>query len=201
MNVDPSRLSAPLIEPYGGLVPSRASQLLCQPCSIDHARVLIHDWHSRLPTTQAGPWKVAYCASFDGLTYAVALWNNPSARTLPRDWLELRRMAVSDDAPHCTASWFLAAMLRDVHSRYPDCPHVISYQDTAVHKGTIYRAAGWSPEFVTKARVRDRSKPRPSGRMYRTSINGADPDASEKIRWGMDMPAPTQDHPTKGRTE
>ena len=48
----------------------------------------------------------------DGVTYAVALWHNPSARTLPGHWLELRRMACAPDAPHCTASRFLAEMTK-----------------------------------------------------------------------------------------
>jgi hypothetical protein len=72
------------------------------------------------------------------------------------------------------------------------CPHrdkLISYQDTAVHEGTIYKAAGWTPEFVSKARVRDRSGDRVgTTRKYRHDMNGQAPAASEKIRWAKLLP-------------
>lgn len=127
---------------------------------------------------------MAFSAEYDGIIYAVALWHNPSARCLPHDWLELRRMAVSPDAPHCTASWFLQAMARRIHTDYPACPRLISYQDMHVHTGTIYKAAGWVVGYISKARIRDRSKPRVgTERMYRSNLNGSEPDAAPKARW------------------
>jgi hypothetical protein len=149
-------------------------------------RPLIHAWHSRLPHTQTGPWIIGYAAVFDGTAFGAALWHNPSARGLPQDWLELRRLAIAEDAPHCSASWMLARMRHDIRQRFPSCTHLISYQDEDVHKGTIYKAAGWQREYRTERRARDRSSKRPSGRIYRTSQNGAAPDASPKIRWGID---------------
>ncbi len=181
--VDPARLAFPLIDRPTGAAPSKARQLRVDECSVDHARALIRAWHSRLPVTQASPWKYAMRAHFDGITYAVALWNNPSARMLPAQWLELRRMAVAPDAPHCTASRFLGEMRKYLARVEPHAGVLLSYQDTAVHTGTIYRAAGWEPAYTSKPRVRDRSTTRPSGAMYRTNINGAAPDAAGKARW------------------
>lgn len=103
---------------------------------------------------------MAFCAHHGGYIYAVALWHNPSARMLPAHWLELRRMAVAADAPHCTASWFLGRMTRYFAVTCPERERLISYQDTAVHKGTIYLAAGWQRAYVAKPRLRDRSKAR-----------------------------------------
>lgn len=163
--------------------PLKASHLSLVVCSIDHARILIRKWHSRLPITQPSPWRFAFAAEYQGVTYAVALWNNPSARTLPGHWLELRRMAVSNDAPHCAASWFLGAMLRFFRTNQKSAEKLISYQDCDVHQGTIYKAAGWRVAYVSKPRVRDRSTKRPSGRMYRWNINSAAPDAAGKARW------------------
>jgi len=126
----------------------------------------------------------AYRAAYGGVTYAVALWNTPSARTLPSGLLELRRMAVADDAPHCTASRFLAEMAKRIRKEFPDYTKLISYQDVEVHSGTIYRAAGWTLEHTSKPRQRDRSGRRAgTGRMYRWNLNGVAPDGAPKARW------------------
>lgn len=183
---DLDRLGAPLLEPSGGALPIKARQLAVTPCEVDHARLLTHRWHSRLPDTQTGPWKLAFRAAFDGISYGVALWHNPSARMLPNDWLELRRLTVAPDAPPFTASRMLGEMRKWIRRNLPEVTHLISYQDTAVHTGTIYRAAGWIAEYESKPRTRDRSGTRPSGRMYRWNLNGDDPDGAGKIRWGID---------------
>jgi hypothetical protein len=117
------------------------------------------------------------------MTYAVALWHNPSARTLPEHWLELRRLAVAPDAPHCTASRMLGEMARFFRGHCPERERMISYQDPSVHTGTIYRAAGWRVAFIGASRVRDRSTNRPSGRAYRWNDNGDEVDSVGKIRW------------------
>jgi len=126
----------------------------------------------------------AFSGEIDGITYVVALWNNPSARGLPDNWLELRRMACAPNAPPNTASKFLSYMAKWFRANKPKYQRLISYQDTAVHTGTIYRASGWVPGGIAKARVRDRSKNRVgTTRAYRKNVNGPGPDASEKIRW------------------
>ena len=114
--------------------PTKARDLTCNRCAVDHARELIRLWHSRLPKTQRGPWMYAFRAAVDDYSYAVALWNNPSARTLPGHWIELRRMAVAPDAPHCTASWFLGAMAKWFMENASQHEVMISYQDEEVHK-------------------------------------------------------------------
>lgn len=180
-----SRVAFPL---FDGTAPVRtdlkASDLTFEPCPKDHAVSLCGAWHSRLPRTQAGPWEFAFHAHHDGVSYAVALWNNPSARTLPGHWLELRRMACSPEAPKHTASAFLGAMTRYFNIAHRHRERLISYQDTAVHSGTIYRAAGWVDAYTSAPRIRDRSRARAgTSRLYRSNINGVDPDASAKVRW------------------
>jgi hypothetical protein len=192
--VDLDRLACPLLEvpDWDNNPPTRARQLVVDRCDVRHARVLIARWHSRLPDTQQGPWMAAYRAAHRGVTYAVALWNTPSARTLPSGLLELRRMAVADDAPHCTASRFLAEMAKRIRVEFPHIHKLISYQDMTVHTGTIYRAAGWMCEYVSQPRVRDRTGQRAgTRRMYRWNLNGHDPDAASKARWAWEL-APCQ---------
>ncbi len=159
-------------------------ELSCDRCSISLARALNSAWHSRLPHTQSGPWQYAFAAHKNGWVYAVALWHNPSARMLPSHWLELRRLAIAPDAPHCTASWMLSRMIRWFRRNTPERERAISYQDCAVHQGTIYRAAGWEVGLVAKPRLRDRSVARRGTRRdYRNDSNGKKPAGSAKVRW------------------
>jgi hypothetical protein len=185
MTVD--RRTSPLFHQTEVKPPPKATGLDVEVIDVQLARNLIGAWHSRLPTTQRGPWKIAYAATYQGTAFAVALWHNPSARMLPGNWLELRRMAVAPDAPHCTASRMLALMVKDLAVRFPDAKRAISYQDEDVHLGTIYKAAGWTAAHRTARRQRDRSTNRPSGRLYRTSINGAASDSSPKTRWEKEL--------------
>jgi len=77
----------------------------------------------------------------------------------------------------------------------PQAEHLISYQDTAVHTGTIYKAAGWKEEGKTTERIRDRTKKRTgTDRMYRKNINGTEPDMVSKIRWGINIKKRRTDH-------
>jgi len=60
----------------------------------------------------------------------------------------------------------------------------ISYQDTEVHTGTIYKACGWTAAFLSKGRVRNRHKPRVgTNRPYRQDINGITAAMAPKVRW------------------
>jgi hypothetical protein len=184
------RFSAPLFAvdprvPEGGI---KARHLEFERCDTGLAVSLTREWHSRLPNTQAGPWQHAFRMHYQDMTYAVALWNNPSARTLPQNWVELRRMACAPDAPRNTASRFLSLMVKWLRVNRPDAERCISYQDTAVHHGTIYKAAGWQVGYVAKARDRDRSKSRTgTNRAYRSDMNGQGPAGSEKIRWEITL--------------
>jgi len=65
--------------------------------------------------------------------------------------LELRRMAVRDDCPANTASRMIGYMRRWINKEMPSIACLISYQDTEVHAGTIYKASGWSLADTSKA--------------------------------------------------
>ena len=165
-------------------IPRKSSMMTLRKCEPAEARRCVAAWHSRLPMTQRGPWMLAFVATFDGQPFGGALWNNPSARTLPADWLELRRLAMPDYAPPHAASWMLGAMRKWIRVNLPGVPRLISYQDMDVHTGTIYRAAGWEVGYVAKPRIRDRSAARAgTTRAYRSNLNGANPDAAGKARW------------------
>jgi hypothetical protein len=133
----------------GGSLPTSA--LLLRLFRIPHkdARTLNRLWHSRLPRLGAGS-RACYAAEFGGRHYAVAVWSRPLARFLPQwEWLELQRLAIAPDAPRNTASRVLAVMTRLVRQEFPDVVRLISYQDTEVHSGGIYRATGWTPTTLS----------------------------------------------------
>lgn len=120
------------------------------------AKELNSKWHSRLPRFGTGFIKnmpfLSFVASLpDETDVAVAIWSNPVARLLPqKSWLELRRLAISDDAPQFTASWMLGKMAKIIRKIRPNIDRLISYQDTEVHTGTIYAAAGWEKTTIKR---------------------------------------------------
>ncbi len=140
-------------------------------------------WHSRLPKFVTACPCPLYCgAEFDGLWYAVAAWSPPVARLLPQDWMELRRLAIADDAPKNTATRMLGWMIRHIRKKYPECPRLLSYQDTAVHQGTIYKAAGWTAVSDTDG-----------GEWTRPSrARNAVQSASIKRRWELPLNCPNR---------
>lgn len=190
IRADSKRVLHPLFQVGGGgsspTSALSAKHLVFEPCIKSHACDIVREWHSRLPRCQAGPWTHAFRGYIGDLTYVVALWNNTSARELPRDWRELRRMACSPDAPKNTPSRFLSWMAKWFRNNEPEITRLISYHDTGVHTGTIYRAAGWLQDGTTVERIRDRTTARKNtGRMYRWNTNGEQADATSKVRWSI----------------
>lgn len=184
VSTDVDRRLAPLLVDTESPPPVKASRLSLRACDPQVARPFIRAWHSRLPLTQIGPWRLGFVAHSEETCYGAALWHNPSARGLPQDWLELRRLAIPEDAPPHTASWMLGAMRRWIQVNMPEVPRLLSYQDTDVHTGTIYRAAGWTAAYVSKPRQRDRTPNRVgTTRAYRSDLNGQAPSGAGKIRW------------------
>jgi hypothetical protein len=79
-------------------------------------------------------------------------------------------------------------MVRFFEKNALEVEKLISYQDTSVHDGTIYKASNWYVDYISKARTRDRSKPRAgTNRAYRSNLNGASPDSAPKIRWAINL--------------
>lgn len=143
---DSVRVAHPLFQTEGGgSTPTSALQLQFEVTDRQTMQDLNRLWHSRLPRFKSGaPCRIYYAAEYDGVLYAVAAWSNPVSAMIDPTWLELRRLAISDDAPKNTASRMLGWMVRDIRKRFQEVPRLISYQDPAVHNGTIYRASGWT---------------------------------------------------------
>ena len=52
-------------------------------------------------------------------------------------------LALSDVCPKNTATFVIAKMTKKIKQKFPQVKRLISYQDTAVHNGTIYKASNW----------------------------------------------------------
>lgn len=149
---DDVRESMPLFRSgCGGSSPTSALQLIIRECSIPRAQQLNALWHSVLPRTslfnlQGSGSNVNYWADYQDRAYAVAIWTRPIAANRMKDGdicLELRRLAIADDAPLNTASRMLAVMRRLISKKFPHIVRLVSYQAEEHHCGTIYRASGW----------------------------------------------------------
>ena len=94
----------------------------------------------------------------------VGIWSSPVARMLSnKTLLELRRLALSKHCPKNTATYVLSKMIKVIKEKFPEIEKVISYQDTAVHLGTIYKAANWTQSNISSGgewtrQSRERSK-------------------------------------------
>ncbi len=120
-------------------------------------------WHSRLPKIDwtnivRNPPYLCLMATYGERIYATAIWSGPVGRGQGGNVLELRRLAIAEDAPKYTASWMLGAMKRLIINKYPEITKLITYQDLEVHSGTIYKASGWVP--TRKVNGRSWSKPK-----------------------------------------
>jgi len=94
--------------------------------------------------------------------------------------LELRRMAISSDAPKNTASRMISVTIKILRKSKPWLKKIISYQDTDVHAGTIYKASGWNIGHITKkSEIRwGKLSKKGNGRIRNEIIA-----TGEKIRW------------------
>ena len=109
-------------------------------------------WHSKLPNIH---WSnvvrnkhyVCYVFKYKEAIIGVGIWSSPVAANRLKDGdkiLELRRLALSDVCPKNTASFVISYMVKDIKKRFPELIRLISYQDTDVHLGTIYKASNWT---------------------------------------------------------
>ena len=165
----------------GGSIPTSPLQLRFERIDVRTALQLNALWHSLLPNLHEGAahlgfYSECYSAEFDNSFFAVAIWTSPIALNRmtvadPAEIIELRRFAISPEAPKNTASRMLGFMVRDLHKRFPKLTRFISYQAVDHHEGTIYRCSGWQPTVTSKFRTWE-NRPR-----------GAPQTTSDKVRW------------------
>tara|TARA_A100001515_G_C4553376_1_gene204210 strand:- start:294 stop:965 length:672 start_codon:yes stop_codon:yes gene_type:complete len=167
----------PLFQVEGqGSIPVSPLQLEIEEISIDEAVMLNEKWHSRLPkiTNPNMGHSICFGAIFKNCFFASAIWTDPIARAYNGTGrLELRRFAISEYAPKNTATRMISLMTKTIKKRFPDISMLISYQDTSVHSGTIYKASGWEVG----------GQKRNIGKGWNTRRRNEMQSSSDKIRW------------------
>jgi hypothetical protein len=161
--------------------PTSPKQFEYQVIRAQTACALNEQWHSRLPAID---WSnvvrnthyVCFGAKYEGEFYAVAIWSSPVAQNRfkhGKQILELRRMAISPEAPRNTATQMLSFMRKHIKNNMTDIALLVSYQDTEVHFGTIYKADNWIATSVTE------------GTSWTTDkrIRNKDQTLADKVRW------------------
>jgi len=110
---------------------------------------------------------------FDWRYFSAAIWSSPVNQSFDIDSvLELRRLAISPESPRFTATWMISKMIKNIQKKLPRITRLISYQDTDVHTGTIYKAANWKNMSTVKYRTWDESRERNESQ-----------STADKIRW------------------
>jgi hypothetical protein len=148
------------------------AQTACQLNEQWHSRLPLVDWSNVVRNTHY----VCFGARYQDEFYAAAIWSSPVAQnrfTYGRQMLELRRLAISPEAPRNTATRMLGFMRSYVKENMPDIALLISYQDTEVHTGTIYKADNWIATNLTQ------------GTSWSTASRdrNVDQTLADKIRW------------------
>jgi len=135
-------------------------------------------WHSRLPQIHwsnivRNRYYICYGISYMGIWIGCAIWSSPVNQNFDIvKTLELRRMAMSELCPKNTATYMISKMIKDIEKRLPLVQKLISYQDTEVHLGTIYKASNWFIDAETKFNSWSKSRKR-----------SKDQSKADKIRW------------------
>jgi len=126
-------------------------ELKIREISAKKASQLNELYHSRLPKIHPSnitrnTHYVCYGLFYGSKSTGVAIWSSPVAQNRFKDgkqMLELRRLALNDECPKNTASWAIGKMIKRIKIKFPEIRRLISYQDTDVHQGTIYKASNW----------------------------------------------------------
>jgi hypothetical protein len=92
--------------------------------------------------------------------------------------LELRRLAISEPCPKNTATWMIAKMVKVIAKDLTEIDRLISYQDTEVHLGTIYKAANWIPVVTSKG----------TSWTNDTRKRNVEQSIADKVRWEYYIP-------------
>lgn len=127
-------------------------EVVVEECRAQIACMLNELWHSRLPKIH---WSnvvrnthyVCYAFKYRGAIIGVGIWSSPVAQNRMKNGraiLELRRLALSDVCPKNTATRVISCMVKMIKIKFPDIVKLVSYQDTDVHLGTIYKASNWT---------------------------------------------------------
>lgn len=126
----------------GGPLPTSPLQCLINICDFEHIRNIFDRFHYKKAHMGGG---ISFCMSlnFKNRVLGGAVIGLPRHMKKYKNLLEIRRMALIDEAPKNCESYFLSKILWWI-KKNKLASGVISYSDMSVgHVGTIYKAANF----------------------------------------------------------
>lgn len=169
-----------------GQIPFTPKQFKIKEIGVKLACKLNGIWHSALPKIH---WSnvvrnknyICFGFFFKDECFAVAIWSSPIAKNLDAGTiLELRRYAIKETAPKNTANWGMKQMIQSIKNLFPNITTLVSYQDTTVHTGIIYKASNWIPASITNF----------TSWTHETRKRNLDQAIGDKIRWEFYLKRP-----------
>ena len=135
----------------GGSIPTSAHQFIVRPISKLTANRFIERHHYLGITPFLSTYH--YGAYFGDLIYGAIAFGTPNATDISGLFsknnqdgvLEIKRLAMTDSAPKNSESRFIAISVRLLRREYP-LRLLVTYADSSLHVGTIYKASGF--EYV-----------------------------------------------------
>ncbi len=129
-------------EGEGGSIPTSPHQLTVQKCEFSDIIHIFEKYHYKGGHMGGG---ISFCLAlmFHDTPVGGAVVGLPRHTSKYKNSLEIRRMALYDECPKNSESYFLSKIIWYI-KKNTDARGVLSYADTSVgHKGTIYKAANF----------------------------------------------------------
>lgn len=134
----------------GGSIPTSPLQLFVRQVNFETACNFYYKWHYLGQTAFIST--INYGAFFENICHGVISYGSPNAKKMAGyydentqdGWWEIKRLAMTDVAPHNSESRFIAISMKILKKSF-SVVGVITLADTSVgHVGTIYRASGFN---------------------------------------------------------
>lgn len=111
-------------------------------CSFSDISNIFKDFHYK-KNAMGGGISVCFVMFINGLLVGGSVLGKPRHEKKYKNCIDIRRMALIDDAPFNSESWFLSQIIKWIASN-TSYENVLSYSDMTVgHKGTIYKASNF----------------------------------------------------------
>lgn len=149
----------------GGAIPTSALHVRSIPWHVAKGFLVEHHYLHRVAPMQRLVLGIFESDCFGAALVGVMAFGRPLAANRITDGetlLELTRMFILDSTTKNAESRCLAVAARIIRQRFPEIKGLLAYSDLEGrgHKGTIYKAAGWTCDHITKP-ISWASHPRP----------------------------------------
>lgn len=126
----------------GGLIPTSPLQCKIVPCQFRHIRHIFERYHYK-GGNMGGGISICFALMFNENVIGGAVLGKPRHEKKYPNSMEIRRMAIVDESPKNSESYFLGKICWYM-KKYSTVDCLLSFADLSVgHTGTIYKAANF----------------------------------------------------------